>query len=198
MDRLGEDSRDDPEVGRADYHTQMAGFRLVWSKPALETKIFDVTHDRAEHPDGAAIDRHIVVNAPSAVMCARRAEGDVLLIRQYRLPPREALWELPAGRCDPGEDALEAAKRELVEETGYRAANWTQLMAFYPAPGFATERMTAFLAEDLQAGEPAPEPYERIEPCWTRWQEALEMIRSGEIRDGKTIATLLYCDRFLA
>ena len=174
----------------------MSGFRLVSSAPALETKIFDVTHDRAEHPCGAALDRHVVVNAPSAVMCARRPYGDVLLIRQYRLPPREYLWELPAGRCDPGEDALETAKRELIEETGYRAVKWTRLTAFFPAPGFASELMTSFLAENLTEGEAAPEPYELIETRWTPWAEALEMVRTGEIRDAKTIATLLYCEAF--
>ena len=174
----------------------MSEFRLVSSKLALETKIFDVTHDRAEHPSGAALDRHIIVNAPSAVMCARRPNGDVLLIRQFRLPPREYLWELPAGRCDPGEDVLETAKRELIEETGYRAARWTRLVEFFPAPAIATELMTAFLAEDLTEGESEPEPYELIETRWTPWADALEMVRAGEIRDAKTIATLLYLETF--
>ena len=174
----------------------MQEFRLTFSRPALETKIFDVTHDRAEHPSGAAIDRHIVVNEPAAVMCARRPNGDVLLCRQYRLPPRQYLWELPAGRCDRGEDALDAAKRELIEETGYRAAKWTRLLEFYSAPGFASERMTGFLTEELSEGESEPEPYELIETRWTPWAEALEMIRSGAIRDAKTVATLLYCETF--
>jgi len=174
----------------------MSEFQLVFSKPALETKIFDVTHDRAEHPSGAALDRHIVVNAPSAVMCARKPDGNVLLIRQFRLPPRQYLWELPAGRCDPGEDVLETAKRELIEETGYRAEKWTRLTEFLPAPAIATELMTAFLAEDLTAGESDPEPYELIETRWTKWADALAMVRDGEIRDAKTIATLLYLETF--
>jgi ADP-ribose pyrophosphatase len=176
----------------------MSEFRLVFSKPALKTKIFDVTHDRAEHPSGAVLDRHIVVNAPSAVMCARKPNGDVLLIRQYRLPPRQYLWEIPAGRCDDGEDVLETAKRELIEETGYRAAKWTRLTAFLPAPAIATEVMTAFLAEDLIEGESEPEPYELIETRWTAWTDALAMVKNGEIRDAKTIATLLYCETFLS
>ncbi|MEZ5367332.1 MAG: NUDIX hydrolase [Bryobacterales bacterium] len=171
----------------------MAEFRLVSSEPTLKTKIFDVTHDRAEHPSGAVLDRHIVVNAPSAVMCARKPNGDVLLIRQFRLPMRQYLWELPAGRCDPGEDVLETAKRELIEETGYRAEKWTRLIEFFPAPGFASELMTAFLAEDLTEGESEPEPYELIETRWTPWAEALEMVRNGSIRDAKTVAALLYC-----
>jgi ADP-ribose pyrophosphatase len=174
----------------------MSDFRLIFSKPVLETKIFNVTHDRAEHPSGAALDRHVVINAPSAVMCARNPNGDVLLIRQYRLPPRRALWELPAGRCDKDEPVLETAKRELIEETGYRARTWTKLTEFYPAPAFATELMTAFLAEDLTEGASEPEDYELIETRWTPWKDALEMVRSAEIRDAKSIATLLYCETF--
>lgn len=170
-------------------------FELKFSRPALETAVFDVAHERAEHPSGAAIDRHIVHNAPAAVICARRGD-EVLLIRQFRLPAREALWEIPAGKCDPGEDVAEAARRELTEETGYSANEWTRLTEFFPAPGFATERMTAFLAEEVTAGTAAPEPYEIIEPRWTRWDEAMRMIRDGEIRDAKTILTLLFVDRF--
>jgi ADP-ribose pyrophosphatase len=174
----------------------MPSFRLVFSKPALATKVFDITHDRAEHPSGAALDRHVIVNAPSAVMCARNPDGDVLLVRQFRLPPRQYLWELPAGRCDKDEPVLETAKRELIEETGYRAAKWTKLTEFFPAPAIATELMTAFLAEDLTEGESAPEPYELIETRWTPWKEALAMVRQGEIRDAKSIATILYLEAF--
>ena len=174
----------------------MADFKLIFSKPVLKTSIFEVTHDRAEHPSGVAIDREIVKNSPAAVILARDDAGRVLLIRQYRLPPREALWELPAGRLDPGETALGAAKRELAEETGYRATRWRRLTEFYPAPGFASELMTAFLAEDLTAGEAAPEPYELIECRWVEWEVAIGMAGAREIRDAKTLATLLYYDRF--
>ncbi len=174
----------------------VSDFRFVSSRKVLETPLFDVTHDRAEHPSGAALDRKIVKNAPSAVMLARDHDKRVLLIRQYRLPPRQKLWELPAGRCDTGEDPLETAKRELIEETGYRAASWRKMLEFYPAPGFASELMHAFLAEDLTPGDTKPEPYEVIEAQWYPWPEALDMVRQGVIRDAKTIATLLYCGAF--
>lgn len=174
----------------------MSEWKFVSSRPVLETRIFDVTHDRAEHVSGAALDREIVRNSPSAVMLPRDEQGRVLLVRQYRLPIQEKLWEAPAGRAEPGESPLDAARRELKEETGYAAERWTRLTEFHPAPGFATERMTAFLAEELTAGEPEPEPYEILERRWFDWAEALEMARDGRLRDAKTLVALLYCERF--
>lgn len=174
----------------------MPGYELKTSEPVMETKIFRVTHDRAEHPSGAVLDREIVHNRPAAVMLARDAERRVLLIRQYRLPAREELLELPAGRCDDNETPLETAQRELAEETGYRAASWTPLTDFYSAPGFSTERMYAFLAEDLTPGAASPEPYEIIETHWLAWEDALKAVHQGDVGDAKTIATLLYCQAF--
>ena len=174
----------------------MAELKLKSTEPKLETDRFTLSHDRAEHPSGVVLDRQIILNPPAAVMLAARDEA-VLLIRQYRLPPRMYLWELPAGRCDPGENPLETAKRELIEETGYRAHLWRTLLSFYPAPGFASELMHSFLAQDLTAGEAEPEQYELIETRWFDRAEALKMIERGEIRDGKTVATLLYYESFV-
>ncbi len=175
----------------------MAEFRLVSSVHVLDTEVFEVRRERAEHPSGAALDRHVTVNAPATVILPLGADGKILLIRQYRLPVRRRLWELPAGRCDPGESEEETARRELIEETGYRAGKLTRLLDFFPAPGFASERMIAFLAEELTAGEAEPEPYELIETRWVERTEALEMIRVNEIQDAKTIGTILYCQTFL-
>lgn len=174
----------------------MLGYELKTSTPVLEAKIFRVTHDRAEHPSGAVLDREIVHNQPAAVMLARDAERRVLFVRQYRLPVRQELLELPAGRCDGNETLLETAQRELAEETGYRAERWKELTDFYSAPGFSTERMHAFLAEDLTPGIASPEPYEIIQMQWLAWENALKAVRTGDIRDAKTIATLLYCEAF--
>ena len=175
----------------------MSDFKLIFSRSEVETPRFTLTHDRAEHPSGVVLDRRIIQNSPATVILTRRDDESVLLIRQYRLPTRESLWELPAGRCEKGEDSLETAKRELAEETGYRAKRWEKLLSFYPAPGFASELMHAFLAEDLTAGKAAPEPYELIEARWFDRTDALEMIQRGEIRDGKTVATLLYYESFV-
>ena len=105
--------------------------------------------------------------------------GRILLVRQYRLPARQYLWELPAGRVDEGETPLQAARRELTEETGYRAKSWKKLAEFYPSPGFLAEKMTIFLATGLTAGEAKPMDDERIE---TRWFTRNELRRVDQRR----------------
>lgn len=174
----------------------MAEFKLTSSDTVFETEMFEVTRDRAEHPSGAVLERAIVHNQPAAVMLPRDEEKRVLLVRQYRLPLRDQLLELPAGRCDNDETPLEAARRELKEETGFQALRWTPLNDFFTSPGFSTAHMYAFLAEGLKAGDASPEPYEIIEQQWLPWTEALEAVRDGTIRDAKTVATLLYCEAF--
>ncbi len=116
----------------------------------------------------------------------------VLLVRQYRLPAEKMLWELPAGRLDEGENALQAAKRELIEETGYRAKTWKKLVTFYPSPGYVQEKMTIFLATNLTAGEATPMEDERIEMRWFTQKEMAEMIRGNKLVDGKTMIGYLY------
>jgi ADP-ribose pyrophosphatase len=115
----------------------------------------------------------------------------ILLVRQYRLPAERYIWELPAGRLDPGETPLQAARRELKEETGCRARTWTKLAAFWVSPGYVQERMTIYLAEDLTEGEATPMDDERIETRWFTAKEVSEMIRRGEIQDAKTMIGFL-------
>jgi ADP-ribose pyrophosphatase len=143
--------------------------------------------DRAVEPGGFEIKRAIVQHAGSAVMMPVDAQERVLLVRQYRLPARAYLWELSAGRIDPGETPLKAAKRELIEETGFRARKWLKLGAFFASPGYVAERMTIFAAQDLTAGEATPMEDERIETRWFPMREIAAMIESGRIQDAKTI-----------
>jgi ADP-ribose pyrophosphatase len=138
-------------------------------------------------PGGFEIKRAIVQHAGSAVIMPVDAQERVLLVRQYRLPARAYMWELSAGRVDPGETPLQAAKRELIEETGFRARKWLKLGAFFASPGYVAERMTIYAARDLTAGEATPMEDERIETRWFPMREIAAMIESGRIQDAKTI-----------
>src|SRR5581483_9776788 len=123
-----------------------------------------VTEEEAVDPkSNFKIQRSVVRHNGSAVMMAVDGKKRVLLVRQYRLPADRYLWELPAGKVDEGETPLQAARRELIEETGYRAKKWEKLIRFWPSPGFVAERMTIFLATGLTAGEATPMDDERIE-----------------------------------
>ena len=161
--------------------------KLISSKEICRTPIFWVTEDKAIEPGGFEIKRAVIQHGGSAVIMPVDDRGRILLARQYRLPARAFLWELPAGRLDPGETALQAAKRELKEETGYRAKSWKKLVSFYASPGFLAEKMTIFVASGLTAGEKTPMEDERIEMKWFTRKEIGEMIRSGKIIDGKTM-----------
>ncbi len=165
--------------------------KLISSVLKFKSSIFRVTYDKAIDPDGFEIKRAIVQHGGSAVMMPVDEKGRILLVRQYRLPARQFLWEVPAGRVDPGETFLQAAKRELREETGLKAAKWTKLASFYVSPGFLSEKMTVYAAEHLTAGEQKPMDDERIEMRWFTQSEIESMIDSQKIEDAKTIVAFL-------
>ncbi|MDP8982958.1 MAG: NUDIX hydrolase [Acidobacteriota bacterium] len=161
--------------------------KLISSRKKYQNSLFSVTEDHAVDPSGFEIKRAIVQHNGSAVMMAVDDRKRVLLVKQYRLPARAYLWELPAGKLDKGETPLQAAKRELIEETGYRAKKWKKLISFWPSPGYVAEKMTIFLATDLTAGEATPMEDERIETRWFTPSELERRIKSGKIEDAKTI-----------
>lgn len=161
--------------------------KLISSVEKYKNSLFAVTEDVAIDPDGFEIKRAIVQHRGSAVMMALDDRKRILLVRQYRLPARQFLWELPAGSLDEGETPLRGAKRELKEETGCRAKTWKKLITFYPSPGFVAEKMTIYLATGLSQGEAAPMEDERIETRWFRAKEVEEMILNGQITDAKTV-----------
>ena len=161
---------------------------ITEAKQVYECKLFRVTEEKAVDPKSKfEIKRSVVRHPGSAVMMAMDDKKRILLVRQYRLPADKHLWELPAGKVDEGEKPLEAAKRELIEETGYRAKKWSKLVSFWASPGYVGEKMTIFLAQDLTAGEATPMDDEQIETRWFKRKEVGQMIRDGKIEDGKTI-----------
>lgn len=170
--------------------------KLISSKEITRNRIFTVTEDHAVDPDGFEIRRAVVRHRGSAVMMPVDKRGRVLLIRQYRLPARRYLWELPAGTVDPGERPLQTAKRELAEETGYRAKKWTKLAEFYPSPGFLDEKMTIYLATELTGGTATPMDDERMEARWFTAKDIDAMIQAGRILDAKTNIGFLRWKRY--
>ena len=162
--------------------------KITSSREVYQCKLFRVTEEEAIDPKtGFRIERAVVRHKGSAVMMAVDKKKRILLVRQYRLPADRYLWELPAGRLDPGEKPLQAARRELIEETGYRARTWRKLASFWVSPGYVEERMTIYLATDLTAGEATPMDDERIETRWFTRREIAAMIHAGKIEDAKTI-----------
>ncbi|PSH03317.1 MAG: NUDIX hydrolase [Acidobacteria bacterium] len=156
---------------------------------------FQVTTDEVIEPSGAKVRRDVIRHPGSVVVLAldeRKSEPSVLLIRQYRYAAKQDLWELPAGHIDEGEDALTAAKRELVEETGYSASEWIPALFYYPSPGFLEETMTVFAARDLRKGKAAPEEDEFITCKLVPLSKAVQWVMSGKLHDGKAIAGVLW------
>ena len=170
--------------------------RTVSSKTVYQGNVFWVTHDEVEEPGGVKATRDVIRHNGSVVVLAVDTETNpndpnILLIRQYRHAAGKLLLELPAGRIEPGEKVIPAGKRELIEETGYRAKKWSHHCNYYASPGFLTETMTILLAEGLTLGEAAPEEDEKIELHMTPLSEVLRLIRAGKIEDGKTLIGVL-------
>src|ERR1700733_1281665 len=161
--------------------------KITSSKEVYRCSLFQVTENEAEDRTGWKMNRSIVRHRGSAVMMAVDAKNRVMLVRQYRMPANQYLWELPAGKTDEGETVAQAAKRELIEETGLRAKKWKKLVSFFPSPGYVEEKMTIFLATELTAGESQPMEDERIETRWITARELGEWIESGRIEDAKTM-----------
>jgi len=172
--------------------------KLISSEEITRNRIFTVTMDHAIDPSGFEIKRAIVQHRGSAVVMPMDEKKRILLVRQYRLPARRYLWELPAGTMDPGERPLQTARRELAEETGLRARSMRKIAEFYPSPGFLSEKMTIYLATGLTAGVATPMEDERIATKWFTAQEMDDMIRTGKIQDAKTNIGFLRWKRYFS
>jgi ADP-ribose pyrophosphatase len=168
-----------------DAEVKLDGRRLY------EGKILNLRVDRVAIPGGGEAIREVVEFRGGGVIAALDDDGRVLLIRQYRYAVDRVLWELPAGILEPGEPPQVCAARELEEETGYRADHIEPLCRFYTTAGGTNEMLHLFLATGLTPGHQRLEADERIEVYPTPLEQAVEMIATGEIMDGKTIIGLL-------
>jgi ADP-ribose diphosphatase len=170
---------------------------LVSSRTVYRGPVFWVTTDQVEEPGGIRVRRDLIHHSGSVVVLAVDDSGPmprILLERQYRHAANDYLWELPAGRIDPGESELRAARRELLEETGYTATTWRRILKFYASPGFVAETMAVYLATGLCAGEAQPEEDEVIHKRMVALSTAVKMVLRGTIRDAKTISSVLWLD----
>ncbi|MGA2569855.1 MAG: NUDIX hydrolase [Terracidiphilus sp.] len=173
---------------------------VLSSEIVYQGPLFRVDHDKVLEPGGRQNEREIIRHNGSVVILAldnSKSKKDpwVVMERQYRHAANQYLWELPAGKIDAGEEALAGAKRELAEETGYRAKKWRPLVEYYASPGFLGESMKVYLAEGLEAGDARPEEDEQIELRLVKLSEILKMIDKGAIQDGKTLTSVLLYQR---
>ena len=173
--------------------------RVIASKLAFKGKVFSVYSDKVEEPGGHINTRDVIRHNGSIVILAvdeskDRRDPEVIMERQYRHAAGQLLLELPAGRIEPGEAPLAAAKREMIEETGYRAKRWTHLTKYFASPGFLGESMNIYLARDITEGKAQPEADEQIEVIRIKLSELLKMIAADKIHDGKTLIGVLFYD----
>ena len=174
--------------------------KLVSSKLSYKGKVFSVFTDTVLEPSGHTNVRDVIRHNGSVVVLAvdeskNPKDPDIIFERQYRHAAGQFLIELPAGRVEPGESTLAAAKREMIEETGYRAKRWTLLTKYFASPGFLGEGMQIYLARDIREGVSQPEADENIEVFRLPLSEALALVEANKIHDGKTLIGLMLYDK---
>ena len=171
--------------------------QILRREAIYEGRAFGVRRDEVLEPSGLRTVREVVTHPGSVVILPVLADGRIVMVRQYRHATGQYLWELVAGRMDPGESVRRAAARELAEETGYRARRLRVFLHIFPTPGFLEESMYILLAQGLKAGVPRPEDDEKITVKAFAPRQLEKMIGDGKLHDGKSVAGILYYLRFL-
>ena len=166
--------------------------RVLKSKTIFRGRVLQLKVERVVEPGGVRTTREVVCHPGSVVVVPYLSDGRVILVRQYRHAARETLWELVAGGIKPGEAPRQAARRELLEETGYRARVLRKLLEFYPSPGILSEKMHLVEARGLTLSTARPDPDERIATGLFTIQDLIKKAKSNKIRDGKTLVGTLW------
>src|SRR5262245_59694517 len=166
--------------------------RVLETRRVYDGKVLALDVDTVLEPGGVRALREVVRHRGSVACLPVHADGRVVLVRQYRYAVQASVWELPAGRLDPGETPEEGARRELEEEVGLRAGRMEKLAEFWTTPGFCDEAMHLYRATELVQVEARPEADERIETLTTSFAEARAMMAKGDVREGKTLVALLF------
>ncbi len=173
-------------------------YRLVTSKTIYRGHIIRLVKDRflLRRAPGKIVTRELVRHPGAVVVLPFLDKKRILLLRQFRYAAKGDLWEIPAGTLEPGERLLACAKRELEEETGFKAKKWERLTRFFPAPGISDEWMTLYRAQGLVQGQKDLDHDEWIEHEAVTLERARKMVRQGIIRDAKTILAVLWAFEF--
>ena len=171
--------------------------KTLKSEKIYEGKIVTLRIDTVELPDKKYSKREIVEHSGAAAVVPVTKDGKVILVKQYRKPVETVLLEIPAGRLEKDEDPETCAKRELAEETGYSTERLEKILDYYTSPGFSDEIIHIYLAYDLEAGKAKPDEDEYLEVIEMPFDELLECIMKGEIKDSKTAIGILAADRII-
>ena len=165
------------------------------SRSVYQGVLLQVREDRVELPNGRQTTREYIVHPGAVVVIPLLANGEVVLERQFRYPLRRDMFELPAGKIDPGEQPQACGQRELLEETGYVALKWRFVATIHPCIGYSDESMSLYLAEGLTPGGHSRDGDEFLEIFTLPLAEALEWVRSGRITDVKTVIGLFWAEK---
>lgn len=166
--------------------------KTISSQSIYEGRIIKVKVDEVLLPNGNTAKREIVHHQGAVAVIPLTDDGRLVAVRQFRKPLEKVIVEIPAGKLEPGEDPLSCAKRELEEETGYTAAHYEKLSAFYTSPGFADELLHVYVAKGLVKGESRPDEDEFVDLLELTLEEAHELHQTGEICDAKTVVALFH------
>lgn len=169
----------------------------VSSRNVYDGELLHVRADRARLPDGKVAVREYITHPGAVVIIPLLDNGELVLERQHRYPLHRDFYELPAGKIDRGEDPLQCAQRELLEETGYSAKKWRYITTLYPCIGYSDEKLLYYLAEDLTFTSASLDDGEHLEVFTLTLAAAVDWVRTGKITDNKTVSGLLWAEKVL-